>query len=352
VREGEFNTPASGPKNTNREIYIFTLKPLLSSLTDLSYDNPIPIMSNPKRIIVTGGSGKVGQHVITYLLARGHDILNLDLVPLPTPLSKSVHTLRVDLTDSGQVHGALTSRFHPDCPYRSPLNQIPDAVIHLAGYPRNMIVPDCQTFHVNTQSGYNVIEAACRLGIKKIVVASTVCVYGPPYAEGEIDFPSFPVDEEVDANPMDTYAISKVCVERTARGFARRFGPTLGVDIYVFRLAAVVGPEEYESFFNGWKENPVDMKAVGWSYTDARDFGQICDLAVSKDGLGFQIFNATNDEITADVESAMGFLEKEAPGVAFTRELERREAPLTNKKIREMLGFREEHPWRKYFSYS
>ncbi|KAL4863287.1 hypothetical protein BDV12DRAFT_206671 [Aspergillus spectabilis] len=309
-----------------------------------------------KRIIVTGGSGKVGQTVITTLLSHGHSILNLDIAPLPPtfPQNDRVHTLLTDLTDSGQVHSALTSRFHPACPYVSePLNQLPDAIIHLAGYPRNMIVPDVETYRVNTQSGYNVVEAACRLGIKKIIIASTVCVYGPPYGEGIIEFPSFPVDEEVDANPMDTYAISKVCVERTARGFARRFAQ-YNVDIYILRLAAVIDANDYEKIEKIWTEDPVDRKAVGWSYTDARDFGEMCECAIKVDGLGYQIFNATNDEITVDMGTASTgeYLKREAPGVEFTREMEGREAPLTNRKIREVLGFKQGHSWRKHFGYA
>lgn len=47
-----------------------------------------------KRIVVTGDSGKAGQQVTSYLLEQGHDILNLDLVPLSAELSDSVHTLR------------------------------------------------------------------------------------------------------------------------------------------------------------------------------------------------------------------------------------------------------------------
>ncbi|KAL4925220.1 NAD-dependent epimerase/dehydratase family protein [Aspergillus undulatus] len=309
-----------------------------------------------KKIVVTGGSGQVGRAVITHLLNTGHDILNLDISPLPADISLGrVHTLRVDLSDAGHVHAALTSRFHPDCPFkpdREPLNQLPDAVIHLAGYPRNMFVPDVETYRVNTMASYNVIEAACRLGIKKIIIASTACVYGPPYAEGVIEFPSFPVDEEVDANPMDAYGISKVCVEKTARGFARRWMDH-GVDIYVFRIATVMEGNEYERWFRQWIEHPGQMKAVGWSYTDARDFGRMCELAVEKNGLGFQIFNATNDEITADTKgvSTVEFLEKEAPRVEFTREMGENEAPVTNRKIKDLLGFRQEHSWRDYFSY-
>ncbi|KAI9368919.1 hypothetical protein BJX61DRAFT_549978 [Aspergillus egyptiacus] len=294
-----------------------------------------------KTITVTGGSGKVGQHLIAHLLSRGHSILNLDLAPLPAPLS-----------DHGQVHNALTSRFHDSSPYHTPLNAVPDALIHLAGYPRNMIVPDVETFRVNTQAGFNVLDAACRLGIKKIIIASTACVYGPPYGEGEVEFASFPVDEETETVPMDTYGISKLCVEHTARGFARRFAQ-FGVDIYVLRLAAVIAPGEYAMYFDKWRRNPAEIKAVGWSYTDARDFGRMCELAVGTDGLGFQVFNATNDEITAETESTGEFLRRETRGVVrFTREMEGREAPLSNRKIKDVLGFRQEHPWQRYYSYS
>jgi nucleoside-diphosphate-sugar epimerase len=62
-----------------------------------------------KHIIVTGGSGKAGRHVIQFLVDQGHDILNLDLVPLPSPLNNMVHTLNIDLTDGGQVWSAMSS---------------------------------------------------------------------------------------------------------------------------------------------------------------------------------------------------------------------------------------------------
>ncbi|KAJ5100644.1 hypothetical protein N7456_006696 [Penicillium angulare] len=299
-----------------------------------------------KRIIVTGGSGKAGQHIIQYLLDQGHDILNLDLVPLPAPLSDRVHTMRVDLTDAGQAYSAFGSHFHLTEPFREPLGLLPDAVIHLASYARNMLVPDTETFRCNTTSQYNVIEAASRLGIKKIVLASSVSVYGIAYAEGDVEYPSFPVDEEIDVNPMDTYAISKMCGERVARGYARRYGS----DIYVLRIGRIVSPEEYkEEMFDSYVKKPDGWAAHGWSYIDSRDLGQICDLAVQKAGLGFQVFNAVNDEITNYESSTTEFLKRVFPNTPFTREMGPREAPLANKKIRELLGFRQNHPWQKYY---
>lgn len=74
----------------------------------------------------------------------------------------------------------------------------------------------------------------------------------------------------------------------------------------------------------------------------------MCDLAVKKDGLGFQVFNATNDTITLPNTTTKAFLEKECPGVKIWREMGDKEGPLSNRKIKEVLGFKEEHDWRKY----
>lgn len=70
-------------------------------------------------------------------------------------------------------------------------------------------------------------------------------------------------------------------------------------------------------------------------------------LALEKDGLGFQVWNAVNDSITADLPTAE-FLARCSPGVPIRRPLEGFEAPLSNRRIREVLGFRERHDWRQY----
>ena len=71
-------------------------------------------------------------------------------------------------------------------------------------------------------------------------------------------------------------------------------------------------------------------------------------LCLQKDGLGFQVFNAVNDTITA--EPTAEFLARYGPGVPVTRPLGEFEAPLSNRKAREVLGFKEEHDWRKHVS--
>jgi nucleoside-diphosphate-sugar epimerase len=292
-----------------------------------------------KRIIFTGGSGKAGRHVIPYLLDKGHQVLNLDRQPFP---GDRVPTLITDLTDSGETFNALSQHFGFDGLETGDGPAKVDAVVHFAAVPRILIRPDNVTFQENVTSTYNVIEAALKLGIRKVIIASSETTYGVCFAEGDKDYHAFPLTEDYDVDPMDSYGLSKVVNEKTARAFAMRFK----ADVYALRIGNVVSPEDYDNFPQ-YLANPPMRKRNAWSYIDARDLGQIVHLCVEKDGLGFQVFNAVNDTITAR-EPTREFLAKYAPGTPVTGALEEFGAPISNRKIREVLGFREEHDWRKH----
>lgn len=292
-----------------------------------------------KRVMFTGGSGKAGRHVVRYLVDQGYQVLNLDTRPLDNP---SVRTLITDITDSGQVFNALSSYMglHEFDPSLRP--QPVDAVVHFAAIPRIMITPDNELFRINALGTYNVIEAAVKLGIRKVVIASSETTYGLVFANEPRDPAYFPLDEDYDVDPMDSYALSKVVNEKTARAFALRSG----IDIYALRIGNVIEPHEYE-LFPKWFADPGFRKRIAWSYVDARDLGQITARAIETDGLGYQVFNAVNDETSSDLPTRE-LLDRFYPGVPLKRELGEFETLLSNKKARDMLGFRPEHSWRNY----
>lgn len=101
------------------------------------------------RVVVTGGSGKLGRACVTELLKHGWEVVNLDRAATE---QQSCPFVRVDLTDFGQTFEALSA---VDDRYSSV-----DAVVHLAAIPAPGLTTNAATFSNNITSTYNVFSAA------------------------------------------------------------------------------------------------------------------------------------------------------------------------------------------------
>ncbi|MCR8723662.1 NAD-dependent epimerase/dehydratase family protein [Frigidibacter sp. ROC022] len=290
------------------------------------------------RILFTGGSGKAGRVVVPWLQAQGHRVVNFDLKPLDLP---GVDNLIGDITDSGHVFNALTSYANFD--ELEPGTGVPkfDAVVHFAAIPRILITTDDECFRVNTMGTYRVIEAAVKLGIRKVVFASSETTYGVCFADGERKPDYLPVDEEYDVVPHDSYAMSKVCNEATARSFQARSG----IDIYGLRINNVIAPEQYRDDFPYWLDHPEVRRRNFFAYIDARDLGQMVDLCLKTDGLGYQIFNVANEDHSVRLKTSE-IVAQFYQGVPMKREMGEDETLFSISKAKTLLGFKPKHSWR------
>jgi nucleoside-diphosphate-sugar epimerase len=294
-----------------------------------------------KHVTFTGGAGKAGRHVIGDLLEHDYHVLNLDVKKLDHP---RVRTILADITDSGQVFNALTIYAGPG-ELDDSLRPAPvDAVVHFAAIPRIMDVPDNELFRINVLGTYNVIEAAAKLGIRKIIIASSETTYGLAFATELRDPQYFPLDEDYPVDPMDSYGLSKVCNERTAQAFAQRYG----IDIYALRIGNVIEPHEYPRF-SGFFKDAATRRRMAWSYIDTRDLGQLVRCALATDGLGFQVFNVAEEDCSSNLATAE-LLRRYYPAVPVKVELGEYETLLSIRKARRMLGYAPEHSWRRYVS--
>jgi nucleoside-diphosphate-sugar epimerase len=289
------------------------------------------------RVFFTGGSGKAGKWAIRHLQEQGHQVVNID----QSPSGLDCPELLVDLCDAGQVFGAMSQFI--DGAQLDAGTGVPkyDAVVHFAAIPRVMIGTDGECFRQNTLTTYNVIEAAVKLGVPKVIFASSETTYGICFADGEVKPDFVPVDETHPTVPHDSYAMSKVCNEATARSFQAR----TGADIYGLRINNVIEPQEYAETFPAFMSNPALRRRNIFAYIDARDLGHMVDCCLKTNGLGYEVFNVSNDDMSVNIPSDQ-VIERFYQGVDVRSEMEANETFFSNKKARKMVGFRPQHSWR------
>ena len=204
-----------------------------------------------------------------------------------------------------------------------------------------MVTPDNEVYRINVMGTYNILDAAAKLGIRKVILASSETTYGVVFAHRHRDPAYFPLDEDYPVDPMDSYATSKVVNEVTAKAFQAR----TGADIYCLRIGNVLDPEDYAKF-SGWLKAPALRKRIAWSYIDGRDLAEACRLAIETDGLGFEIMNVAADDVSSDLPSRV-LLERYYPGVPVKRPIGEFETLLSNEKLKRLLGWRQRHQWRE-----
>jgi nucleoside-diphosphate-sugar epimerase len=278
------------------------------------------------KIAVTGGSGKAGRAVVSDLKAHGHDVLNIDLGPSPEsyhyPDGAPIPFLRADLADYGQAIEALAGG-----------EALPgiEAVVHLAAIPAPQMAPPGHIFQVNTMSTYNVFSAAWRLGLQRVVWASSETTLGLPF-DTPPDYA--PVDEK-HMRPESSYALSKDVGEELARQFSRRSGiPIIGL-----RFSNVMVREDYERF-PSWQDDPHARKWNLWGYVD-----ESVRRALAADIPGYDSFViAAGDTVMR--RPSRELMAEVFPDVELADSVSGNDTLLDISHAREVLGYDPQFSWR------
>jgi UDP-glucose 4-epimerase len=251
------------------------------------------------RVLVTGGSGFIGSHVVDKLRARGHEPVIYDLRPSPWHESGTVDTVLGSITDREALERALHS-----C----------DAVAHLAA------VADVNDVHaepedaerVNARGTVAVLEAARRAGVKRIVYASTIWVYSDCEPE-EVD------EDTLLPPPSHLYTSTKLAGELYCKAYQELYG----IDYTILRFGIPYGPRAREAavipaFVNkALKGEPLTLAGDG---SQSRKFVYVEDLA---DGVALgvsdvavnRVYNLASDEtvtikqIAETIKELMGDVE-------------------------------------------
>lgn len=227
------------------------------------------------KILVTGAAGLIGTQVVRELLAHGHEVRALDIMPLENDLRAQVEAIYADCTDKLTMLRACDG-----C----------EALIHLAVISVAHRMED-QTYYTNVVGTQITLAAAEAMGIRKVALASSNCAYGLLYLEDPVWPQYLPIDEKHPLQPRDYYALSKVLNEETAAAFVRRGD----MDIVCIRPTTVLKPITPQRLrWYGWGlRNRKELQYNDyWAYITLEDIARAFRLAIEVSLPGFHIFNA------------------------------------------------------------
>ena len=173
-----------------------------------------------RSVLVIGGSGFIGTRLLDVLVARGHEVANLDLVP--SPRHAAVTTIG-DVRDLGAVTAAGAGR---------------DVIVLLAAEHRDDVRPVSRYDSVNVDGARMVAAAAVTNGIDRVVFTSTVAVYGLDQADP---------DESAPPAPFNDYGRTKLQAEQVLSAWAEQDSSR---SLLVVRPAVVFGEGNRGNVYN------------------------------------------------------------------------------------------------------
>ena len=211
-------------------------------------------------VLVTGGAGFIGSHVVDRLVGAGARVRVLDNLQAGneanlTSVRERLDLRRADLRDPAAVDDAVKG-----C----------EVIFHIGA---NASVPAsvddrAYDFTTNTVGTYHVADAAIRHGVRRIVQASTAAVYGPPRYT--------PVDEQHPLDPISPYGASKLAADRLLNAYAQVFDFELGI----VRIFNTYGPRQPRyvmyDLMKKLARNPKHLDVLGTGQ-QVRDYCYIAD---------------------------------------------------------------------------
>ncbi|MDE0445821.1 MAG: NAD(P)-dependent oxidoreductase [Spirochaetaceae bacterium] len=284
------------------------------------------------KLVVFGGSGRIGRHVVGELIAHGHTVINADRSPPPhvtwlydqAGAELYVHT---DLSRLGDVVSVLRGA---------------DGLVQLAAIPNPTGHVAAEVFHTNMVTDFNVLEAADLLGIPKLVMSSSINALGASFNGGVVAPRYFPIDEEHETRCEEIYSTTKWLGEELAAAYGRR----REVQIASLRYTWVMDEAIRERTRAGG--DPLAQQERGakglWSWIDIRDVAGACRLALEASWRGHERFWINAADTILDLRTTDA-LARWYPGVPLKAALDGHAAVLSIAKARRLLGWQPAHSW-------
>jgi nucleoside-diphosphate-sugar epimerase len=278
-----------------------------------------------QKILVTGSSGGIGRYVVRELLEHGYHVTGADQKPSADP----IRTYLADMEDLGQVVNIMHGH---------------DAVVHLAAIPSPSVHAPEVVFRLNIMSTFNVLQAATVLGVKKLVIASSLSALGTAYHFRPFSPTDIPFNEDHPLLSQDAYGLSKQLGEDLALGFVRR---TPDMSITSLRFTWVIRQEDHAELLNSRRGGEVEGASFTafWTYVDVRDAALACRLSLERTVPGHEAYYIIAPETYMETPS-LDLLKKYYPDVQrFAPNFGGTMSPADPTRAADVLGFRARYRW-------
>lgn len=213
-------------------------------------------------ILVTGGSGTVGKYIVDELLAHKYSVGVLDII---APRQHDVAYHKVNVLNLSDVEQAMRGY---------------SVVVHCAGIPHPLNDPPEKVFDVNVNGTFNILEAAVRNNIKKVIFTSSESTLGFAFMTNRMSPEYIPIDENHPLRPQDPYGLSKVIGEQICRTYSARYG----IRTICLREPWIWVPDEAQiPFYKKLVEEYRNWHKNLWTYVHVFDVAQAHRLAIERD---------------------------------------------------------------------
>jgi nucleoside-diphosphate-sugar epimerase len=275
------------------------------------------------KVVVTGGSGRIGRYVIRELLGK-HEVTDFDM----KKPEKGIEFVVGDITRLEDCMKAFKGA---------------DVVVHLAAIPDPLKDPPERVFRMNVMGTFCVLEAAANCGVKKVVATSSDSALGFIFSKRPLVPEYFPMDENHPLRPQDPYGLSKLIDEEICRSYSAAYG----IETICLRPCWVWFPEN-AGYYLDFVEKPDDFVKNLWLYVDARDVAQAFRLALEKESLLHDVFFVTAEDNTSRIDT-LKLIEKYYPQVPkISERLKGRSSLIDCSKARRILGYKPLHSWKEF----